>query len=147
MVSFGSGCGREDSPGIYARISKVSEWISSTIGTLSELDDEIGASPELQDTIGSSSELDGNIGSSSELGDSIGSPLGAEYNSGRDGALVTDTGDSLLGKLKAVVTMVEGEMAGFSAVEKAGVIAGLVLALVLLLKCMLTCCCRVRKRV
>eukprot|EP00562_Extubocellulus_spinifer_P002206 CAMPEP_0178472456 /NCGR_PEP_ID=MMETSP0696-20121128/1578_1 /TAXON_ID=265572 /ORGANISM="Extubocellulus spinifer, Strain CCMP396" /LENGTH=416 /DNA_ID=CAMNT_0020099643 /DNA_START=149 /DNA_END=1399 /DNA_ORIENTATION=- len=142
VVSFGSGCGR-DSPGIYARVSKVSEWISSTIGPSAEL----GDTSRSDENIGSSVEIEDNTVSTSEPEDNFGSPLGPEYNSGRDAALVTDTENSLLGKLKAVVTMVGGEMAGMSAVEKAGIIGGLVLALVLLLKCMQTCLCRARKKV
>lgn len=51
VVSFGTGCGEPDFPGVYARVSQYQSWINSTIGsdqlgfvTVSSSDGNSGAS-------------------------------------------------------------------------------------------------------
>ena len=128
VVSFGSGCGK-DSPGVYARVSKASDWISKTIAASLELSD-------LGDiaVIGTSPGREGNTGISTGSGGGGG---------GGGGLLVSDdTGGSLLEKLKDAMNMLETEVAGLSTVQKAVVIAGAVVVLTLLLMCARACCCR-----
>lgn len=121
VVSFGSGCGTEK-PGVYARIGRVTDWISHTIRAQSRPEDS-GGGDDPKDSGGVDQQ-------DSDTRDSLSEIL-----------------DELKGAANIIENAIQSKVAGLSATAKVCVVAGVLLAFFLLLKCIGLRCCRRRKRV